>query len=239
MSIIIDLIALAIILVCIILGYSKGFIKSVMGLISLIVAIAVATYFQAFAANIIKSEIIEPYFVNKTADTFTSLMNGGSEIIEPEQIFEDRPTDLVDTTEGYGFSVDDLKDFYENNIKGIFESDDIKGISEKLSEFLVENSVDTVSNVLGFTAVFIVALIALAIIQLVLNLIFKLPILKTANKLLGAVFGILKGVLFVVILINLTFALCKTDALNDSALDSEAVSSSITYSITESLGLIF
>ena len=98
MNYIIDVVAVIILVLSIIWGAKKGFIKSVMGLVSLAIAIALAVNFQSFAAGIIKDNVIEPYFVNKTSEQFSSLMNAGDSVVSPEQIFDEEPEELVEAT---------------------------------------------------------------------------------------------------------------------------------------------
>lgn len=239
MNYIIDVVAVIILVLSIIWGARKGFIKSVMGLVSLAIAIALAVNFQSFAAGIIKDNVIEPYFVNKTSEQFSSLMNAGDSVVSPEQIFDEEPEELVEATNNFGQSIEALENFYEENIKGLIDSEDIKGISEKLSQFLVGNTVDIISNVLGFIAVFILALIALYLVQILLDLIFKLPILKAANKLLGSVLGAVKGIVLVVILINVLFILANTENVDSGIWNANVVSNSYTYGIAYTIGLIF
>lgn len=239
MNILIDIAAVVIILLCVVWGAKKGFVKSVMGLVSLVIAIVVAVNFYPFAASLIKDNVIEPYFVDKTSSQFSSLMNAGDSIVSPEQIFEEKPEELVNTTNTFGQSVDSLKKFYEENIKDFFASDDLEGISNKLSEFLVSNTVDITSNVLGFVVIFVLALICLFLVQLLLEVIFKLPILKSANKLLGAVLGLIKGFVLVVILINVLYVLANSKTDNSKILNADFVKNTYTYTTVDAVNLIF
>ncbi len=239
MSILIDFLALAIIAICVFIGYKKGFIKSVMGLVSLIVSIIIAINFYGAAAGFIKERFVEPYFVDQASDKFSAMMKRGSEVVEPEEIFEEKPADLVNTSARFGINIDDIKDFYEKEIKGMFDPDDIESISDEISRHIVDATVTTVSTVLGFIVVFIASMIVLSLLQWLLNFIFKLPVLKTANKLFGIIFGALKGVLLVMVLVNIAFIFSKSDTSDESFLPPEAVEESMAYTVSDIFGLIF
>ncbi len=241
----IDLISIIILVACFCLGYKKGLIKSVMGLVSLVAAIVLAINFYAYPAAYLKDNLIQPYFVDDTSETFSALMNGGTEIIPPEKIFEDEPDALWETAEKYGLDVDTIRQYYESAVKGVVDSFDINGISEKLSEFVVGSTVDTISNVLGFAAIFFASLIIINLVLRLINLLFKLPVLNFANKLAGGVFGLVKAALIIVVLINITYHLMvavsdKSDmGTNNSFLSPAAVTLSTTYSVASTSGLIF
>ena len=246
MGTIIDILALVILAVAIYLGYKKGFIKSVMGLVSLIVSIILAIIFYSYPAAYLKENVIEPHFVDSTSDTFSALMNGGTEVIPPEKIFEDEPDTLTETAERFGVDVSAIKEYYDTVVKNITDALSTEEIADELSKFVVESTVATISNVLGFAAVFFGSLLILTLLLMLINLIFKLPVLKLANKLTGAVLGALKAVLIITVLVNILVHLASANgnvsnitAGTDYFWSIESISASTTYSIINNAGFIF
>lgn len=245
MGMIIDLLSIVILIACFCLGYKKGFIKSIMGLASLVVAIVLAINFYSYPAQYIKDNFIEPYFVNNTSETFSALMNGGTEVIPPEKVFEDEPDALTKLAERFGLEVTAISDYYESTVKKVTDSFDISAVSDKLSEFVVESTVDTISNVLGFLTVLITAIIAINIVLWLLNLIFKLPVLKFANRLAGGVLGIVKAAIIIAIVVNVAIYIVGA-ITNENAQDSNKsffniadIKTSTSYTVLDSAGLIF
>jgi len=118
MGLIIDVISLFVLIMFICLGYKKGLIKSVMGLVSVILSLIVAICFFHVPSAYIRANVIEPYFSNETSKTFSSLMNGGTEVIPIEKVFEDEPDALSETAEKFGIDVDEIKEYYNTAIKG-------------------------------------------------------------------------------------------------------------------------
>lgn len=246
MGTIIDILALVILAVSIYLGYKKGFIKSVMGLVSLIVSIVLAINFYSYPAAYLKKNIIEPHFVDSTSDTFSALMNGGTEVIPPEKIFEDEPDALTETAKRFGIDVSAIKEYYDTVVKNITGAFNTEEIADELSKFVVESTVDTISNALGFAAVFFGSLLILTLLLMLINLIFKIPVLKLANKLAGAVLGAVKAVLIITLLVNIVIQLAaangntdKTTADTNYFWSVESISASTTYSLINSTGFIF
>ena len=171
-------------------------------------------------------------------------MNGGTEVIPPEKIFEDEPDALSELAQRFGLDVDEIKEYYETAVKSVADSFDIGGIADKLSGFVVESTVDTISNVLGFLAVLLVSIIVINILLWLLNLLFKLPVLKFANRLAGGLLGIVKSVIIIVIVVNAVLYIAgavnveSNDAIN-GFFNTNEIKSSTSYSVLDSLGFIF
>ncbi|MBE6606002.1 MAG: CvpA family protein [Ruminococcaceae bacterium] len=246
MGLIIDVISLFVLIMFICLGYKKGLIKSVMGLVSVILSLIVAINFFHVPSAYIRANVIEPYFSNETSKTFSSLMNGGTEVIPIEKVFEDEPDALSETAEKFGIDVDEIKEYYNTAIKGIVDSFDTKTIADKLSGFVVDSVSDTVSNVLGFLATFLASLLILTVLIWIINLIFKLPALNFTNKLAGALLGVVKAFVLIVIVTNVALDLVSAIGNNTDQTDGvdkfwskQAAESSVSYTLVENAGLLF
>ncbi len=246
MGLIIDVISLFILILFICLGYNKGLIKSVMGLVSIVLSLIVAINFFHIPSAYIRENVIEPYFSNETSKTFSSLMNGGTKVIPIEKVFEDEPEALSETAEKFGIDVEAIKEYYNTAIKGIVDSFDTKTIADKLSGFVVDSVSATVSNILGFLVFFLASLLVTTIIIWIISLIFKLPALNFANKLAGAILGVVKAFVLIVIVTNVTLSLVSAIGNNtsdangvDKFWSEQAAVTSVAYGIVESVGLLF
>lgn len=244
MGILIDIVALIILAVAVVLGYRKGLIRSVMGLVSLVLSVVLAINFYSCPAQYLKKNVIEPHFVSSTSDKISALMNGGTEVIPPEKVFEDEPDALVETADRFGLDVSDIQKYYEEAVKNVVDSFDVEEIAQKISEFIVGSAVDTISNILGFAAVFLASLIVLNLLLLLINLIFKLPVLKLANKVCGALLGAVKALIIIVVVVNVWLGLvtATTDSTTTGAdvlWSVDAVTSSTSYKLVSNAGFIF
>ncbi len=240
MSMILDFMLAAILVACVVVGCRRGLIKSLMGLVSVIAALIIAVNFYSIPAAYINEHFVEPHFKDSAQATFDSLMNGGTETIPPEQIFEDKPDALTQTAERFGVDVGQIEAYYNSIKDTLGTAIDTEAISEKLSEFVVSSVSSTISNIVGFVGLFLAALIIVNLILLLLGLLFKLPVLKFANKFFGGILGALKGSLISVLLANVLYRIVYafgTDAnmfFNKATIDASAI---VGY--LNSVGLIF
>lgn len=239
MGLFLDIIVLAILVLSVCLGYRKGFIKSVMGLVSLGLSIILAVNFYSYPAEYISEHVITPYFADQTSEEFESLMNGGTQTISPDQILEDKPDTLTEILDRYGIDINSISQYYENDVKPSVDSFQIEEIADLLSDFIVGSTAETVSNILGFLLVFVAALIVINLLLKLLNLLFKLPVLNFANKLLGAILGLIKGLIVTLILVNVVSGLVTAIGdVDDSFWSRSALESSVSYSTIYNAGLI-
>ncbi len=239
MGLFLDVFVIIVLVLFAALGYRKGFIKSVMGLVSLGLSLILAINFYAYPAEYINEHFVEPYFANNTAEDLQSLMNGGTETIPPEKVLADKPDTLTAILDKFGVDVEAITGFYENSIKSTTDSFDIDEIADKLSGFIVESTARTVSNILGFLLVFIAGLIVLNLLLKLLDLLFKLPVLKFTNKLFGMILGVAKGLVVVVVVINVVAALIMTVGdVEGSFWSKSSLETSVSYQTTAIAGLI-
>ena len=239
MGLFLDVFVIIVLVFFAVLGYRKGFIKSVMGLVSLGLSLILAINFYAIPAEYINEHVIEPYYADKTSDDLQSLMNGGTETIPPEKVLTDKPDTLIEILDKFGVDVEAITDFYENSVKLTTDSFNIDEVADKLSDFIVESTARTVSNILGFLLIFIAGLIVLNLILKLLDLLFKLPVLKFTNKFFGMVLGVAKGLIVVVIVINVVAALITTAGDAEGGFWSKSsLETSVSYQTTENAGLI-
>ena len=187
MSLIIDLILIAIIAFCAWNGYRKGFIMGISGILALIVAfygaqIIADTYSQEF------NSMLKP-FVSGIVDSAVA------------KVQEDT-VDTFDEEDVYGVTYDAL-----GNI-GILKSaardiaDEIANKVERTGQTMREEIVSVLSSkiayILTVVVVFLLILIVFTVIANIINLAFKLPGLEFINELFGALFGFAKGAVIVV-----------------------------------------
>ncbi|MBR6521734.1 MAG: CvpA family protein [Oscillospiraceae bacterium] len=187
MSLIIDLILIAIIAFCAWNGYRKGFIMGISGILALIVAfygaqIIADTYSQEF------NSMLKP-FVSGIVDSAVA------------KVQEDT-VDTFDEEDVYGVTYDAL-----GNI-GILKSaardiaDEIANKVERTGQTMREEIVSVLSSkiayILTVVVVFLLILIVFTVIANIINLAFKLPGLEFINELFGALFGFAKGAVIVI-----------------------------------------
>lgn len=189
MSIIIDLILLAIIAFCVWNGYRKGFIMGISGILALIIAfygaqIVADTYSQEFTS------MLKP-FISGVVD---SAVAGAQE----ENSVQYEENDVYGVTYDALGNIGILKTAAEDIAQEIAEK--VERTGQTMREEIVNVLSSKIAYVLTAIIVFLLILIVFTVIANVLNLAFKLPGLEMINEILGGVFGLAKGVIIVLVI---------------------------------------
>ncbi len=196
MQYIIDIVIALILVLSIINGYKRGFIKTVFSCFAVVVALGAAYFLGPVAGDYIRSTDIyanveekvdvkiEQYFENSTENAIRNPMQD-SEL-----------SGAAESLERLGINVEEL---YENYSMSLAEGS--QNFKEGFVKSISDPILSALSTALGAIAVFIIALIVLKILSLILGGIFSLPLLKGLNKFAGGLAGVVLGVLSV-------FALC-------------------------------
>ena len=171
MSIIIDIVIIAIILLCIYGGYKKGLIGMAFSIVSFIAALIIAfilfTPVSTFVINNmefddnIKTSIVNKFTEEQKVEASTEGDNEENSISYITNYINNQLTETKDKT--------------------------VEIVATEISELCVKGIV--------FIALFIVARIGLAFFKMIANFISKLPLINQVNKLGGIIFGLLKGLI--------------------------------------------
>ena len=186
MTILIDLIIIALIALFTFLGYKKGLIKVAFKILSFFIAILIAiVLFKPVSSSIIKNTQIDDNLKNSISQKFQGI-DLSVEVTEEE-------------AEGIpGFMIDFVNEYIAEAAK-----DATQNIAETVSTKLTE----TIINAGVILGLYIVARILLIFARFLLEGIANLPFLKQFNEVGGLIYGLLKGlfiVYFVLAIISLT-----------------------------------
>lgn len=186
----IDLIALILLGICVVFGFYRGFIQSVLklggGILSLLLSFLVYPHFaDAISKNVDITRLISSYTDSQSLlgdlDMSSKAVNsiGGeavAQIIEKANVPAPIDTILTHNLENRVFSP--LGDLVSN-------------VGDYVNQTIVSVSI----NVLCFLLCFAVCYLAVIILINLLRAVFRFPILKHADTLAGGVFGFLSGIL--------------------------------------------
>lgn len=184
MSFFIDLILVAVILISVIVGWKKGFVKSFMGLISFSASLILTWIFYKPAAKFLYDRFFLGTVSGYIENVFEKELGGSG------QSLADLFAELPDIFTNF------LNRFSSTNEATAFFTENTDATSAELSRFLAEPIADTISGVVSFVVLFIVIFIAIKLATLLLDKVVKLPLLNSVNKLLGIILGALLGIFF-------------------------------------------
>lgn len=204
MGAMIDIIGILIIAIAAFTSYRKGFVRTFFGLITVIVAILLASMFhKTLAAYIKDSTGLDEWinsFVSESTATISKDVNSGN------------------LGKGTSFSTDALG-AYTTGMQELFpEGNALSNLPDVLSEKIgldelktnVAENISTklsdgVINVLSWFIIYLVAQIILSIVVAILDGIMSLPLLREVNNIAGLGIGILIGIFRIYLVLAIVY----------------------------------
>ena len=213
MAIIIDIVIVAIIALCLFLGYRRGLTGSLLKILSFVLAIVIAFILFKPVSNLVINH------TNWDDSLKTSIEQFITEKTSTPEEKSSLPQVIVDYIEGtMAKSVNEAK------------------------EVAIENTAQSVTNLIVnagvWIAVFIIARILLIFIKFITALIAKLPVIKQFDKLGGILYGILEAFVILYVLLAIISFIAPMinnaefiDALNKSFIGSVLYNNNILLKI--------
>jgi len=223
MSLFFDIVLLLAAVITIISCTKWGFIRSVMCLASVAIAIVVSYNFYKPVAEWFSDKIIRSAVTSSITEKLKDMAQTSSEGFNLASLFENMPEQFTEILERFGAGREGLEAAYGKIINGSAAT------VNELAENITSSAVEMISSVLGFLALFVICLIALRILTFIIDSIFKLPVLRFANRLLGFLFGAVCAVILVAILSELSvvfitwMSVVKPDVFSLEIIDSSYI----------------
>lgn len=176
MTIIVDLVILAIIIICVIMGYIKGLTGVLIKIISFILSIIIAFILFIPVSNLVinKTQIDETI-----AQSVRGVILGNS---DSQKVEENMPSTITEYIQGQAENIAD-------------------SAKESVADATAVGVSETIVKAAVWIILFIVARILLILLKFVTSLIAKLPVIKQCDKIGGVVYGLLEGLVIVYILL--------------------------------------
>ena len=179
MSIAIDLIIVAILAICIFFGYKNGLTKSVIKILSFVIAVVVAAIFFKPVSNLV---IEKTQIDDNIKQAVINLVE--KDVEEDGKVKED--TNLPKAMVNY------INESIENTVS-------------ETKQTVVNNAAEgiatTAINVGVAVLLFIVARIALLVITALTDILTDLPVLKQIDKTGGVIYGLVKALLIIFVIL--------------------------------------
>jgi len=193
MGYILDFLLVLIFVASVIDGTRRGFFKSLMSLITGVLALLLAFTLTPTMSAYVSDNFVLDGMTEGIESTFYSIARTEDEDGEEEYDLEvlSESNQFIDMMDEVGVS--------EKQIDEVLERDnvDAKAQISRFARMVAEPMAKAVSDIISFIIIFVVSLIVLKILTIVVGLIFKLPVLKSFDRILGVVFGVLSGLFLV------------------------------------------
>lgn len=166
MSVLLDVILIAVLAVCVVIGWRRGFIRALRGFVTYIISFAVANSLYRVIA---KSIITLPFLQNMITDVEMPELPANA-------TFMDKVSTIVkyisEQTEGTGS----------------------QDISETIQAVINNYIAELLAAIIGFIVIFLVMVLVLKLLLWILDMVVsRTPIIRQANGLLGCLIGLLNG----------------------------------------------
>lgn len=194
MAIILDILVVAVFALSIFLGWKRGFIKSMTGLLAFAVAIGVALWLSAPIAQWVYDGTVEPAVsaaLEGVQDDATQSVIASSDAL------------LVDLPDGVRTLLTAAGIENGETLAGKLSPDSTGSLAERLLTDVIEPVVVGAIRMIALLVLFLLTGFLVSLLLKVVDKVFKLPLLKGINRTLGIIPGIINGVLGVLIVITL------------------------------------
>ncbi len=191
MQMFLDLVLLAVIVIFIVLGAKKGFIRALLDGFSTLIAGILAYSFTESVSQYAYDAFVRNMVRNSLSNALNSSKNDFGSVSEKVETLIDKiPESAINFSAKFGFNVDAVAD-------SIIKSR--PGDKEVLIDTIMTDIADKIMMPLVETITFIVLLVAFVLVLAVIirlfdSLIKKIPVVKETDKIFGGLLGLLKGV---------------------------------------------
>lgn len=187
MSLLIDLLLLAIIVVSAAVGIKRGFIRTIMGFVTFFASLLGAWYFTKPVSEWLSENYLAERITEPIAQIIRQLFIPSLEESEAvPRLFSDMPDAFSSLLSRFGTTPAEAE-------SAMLGSTDAAGA---LAHFLARPAVQAISNTIAFLLLFFGISLALTIVTALLNMLFKLPGLSALNRAGGLLIGFAVGCLY-------------------------------------------
>ncbi len=187
------------------LGVRRGFVRSVMGMVTGIVSTVAAYAYTPVLAEHIRGYDIIANITDSIAETLRSLaLNTETDLYDLERLALDLPEPFTSILERYGMK---LEPFTEQ-LRGLTGCDG--SVVDAFAAQIAAPTANVLSSVAAFVILFFVILLALSLVTALLDLIFNLPVLRSANLLAGFILGVVEAWFFASLISAILYVFAST-----------------------------
>ncbi len=206
MYFILDLIAIILFLVVLVSCYRKGFLKSFLSSLKVLLSIILAYVFTPTVSFYIRTGFVEEKVTGIIGERISAMTIKTAEFFNLKRLFEDMPEEFRKIISSFGADGDVLRERYGDMASATEES------IEAMARTIAAPAVKIISNSIAFALLFIGIMLVITIVIHIVGLITHLPLIGGLDRALGFVLGIFTGVLVIVVFCNLSYYAIK--ALN-------------------------
>jgi len=197
-SVIIDLVIIAVFVVCVVMGMKKGLFRSLAELVILIAALLAAARLASGGATLVVDRVLRPAAYDAVETRIEELLAQEVATISPmeeiEGIIDAIPYDFV--RERAREYLEELDLSVEMQVDRAAEGA-LRSLAYEVVDTVLETMVYNLLYTVFFILVFLILNLVFRLLIRALDLPFHLPVLRQLNSFGGLLFGVGKGVLLI------------------------------------------
>lgn len=219
MSLVLNIILVAIMALTVFLGYRRGFVRTMIQLVGWVAALIVALTLSTPAATFAFDNFFAKGLETQLTETFNGIAGEPSAMLE--QMVEKLPAPIASALENNPHVLETLENLDEST------ANTAQSLASSVVDTVIRPLAVSLLQFLIFLVLFLLLLVVVRLLEKLVKPICKLPLIRQADGILGAVLGALKGAVFVLLLTALLQWLVtmgvfsnwvSTDTLEDAAI---------------------
>ena len=226
MTNIIDIALITVILVFLIVGIKRGFIKELVSLIGFVVAFVVALFLSGIGSSFVYDTFVDGFVKDKVSSAVMQSVDN-----EVDGVLVSIPDYFINAAEATGT---DIEGVVKSNI-GASVEETANSVAATVSKDVAKPVIGALIRVILFIIIFIIVKILIDWIGRALDLVSRLPVIHSLNRVLGAVIGTARGVVTAAIICFVAMYLIKFQGGNLFGLTAEMLEGSFMYNLLSSL----
>lgn len=184
MSAILDILIIVIIALSIFFAAKRGFIRTLLGGTSFLIAVAVALIFLNPVRDYLGTSSVADKARASLSDTLAGFVSSDSESYDPK-LLEDNSA-FMNMISAFGIDTDEIQEKWQD-----WRTENTEKLRVDLEQYVSEPVVHAVATVVAFLVLFVGSLLVLKLALFLLDHFFRLPVLRQANTFLGVLLGVI------------------------------------------------
>ena len=181
--------------ICMIIGYARGFLKIVASLGATLAIIAFVIFISPFVSNMILEMVPLENTIQEKCVQMLGLESDEGQVVVPEELERSRETQ-IQLIENAKMPELFQQLLLENNNDDIYQALGVTTFIEDVGSYLAK----LIADIVSFLIVLIVVTVVIRTILYTLGIIEKLPVIGGLNRLAGGVLGLGTGLVIVWVL---------------------------------------
>lgn len=194
MSIILDVILIAIFAAYVITAAKKGFVRTLLELVAVVAAIFLSFQISPVISQTVYDGFVEKEIVATLEEQISENVDALSVTEKANAVLDSIPDFAVSLASSAGVEISTIKDQISS------QKFDSQNLAQSLVDKIAEPIVVGALTIIIFILLAVALMIALKFVAKLVSKLFDIPLVKSVNKSLGGVLGAIKGALVVVVI---------------------------------------